>query len=232
MAKRRPARRRTSAARRNTTEDVGVVLWLAGAVAVIVVISLIVRFFELHPITGSLIVAALAGLAVWLFIRRMQENERQRRIAEQRRAWEEQERARLAAIQAVRAREIATYHQMNAREFEHALAYLCERDGCTSVQVVGKAGDLGADVIATAPDGRRIVIQAKRYAPTTVVSGPDLQKFGGTCYAVHRAGVAAVVTTSGFTKQARQYADHMRIRLWDNDALAGWASRTGPAPWH
>lgn len=142
------------------------------------------------------------------------------------------EQQRQAAIYSARAREIASYHQMSPRQFEEAIGYLCQRDGCTSVQVVGKAGDLGADVIAITPDGRRLVIQCKRYTLGNQVSGPDLQKFGGTCYAVHQAGVAAVVTTSGFTKQARQYAGHMRIGLWGNDALAGWASRTGPAPWH
>jgi restriction system protein len=51
--------------------------------------------------------------------------------------------------------------------------------------------------------------------------GPALQKFGGTCYAVHRADIAAVVTTSGFTRQAREYAAAMRIALFDHDALAG-----------
>lgn len=41
-----------------------------------------------------------------------------------------------------------------------------------------------------------------------------------------------MVTTNTFTRQAREYADHMKIRLFDEQALAGWASRTGPAPWH
>lgn len=135
-------------------------------------------------------------------------------------------------IAVARSQQIAPYHSMAPREFEQALAFLCGRDGCTDARVVGGAGDLGADVIATAPDGRRIVIQAKRYSPTNKVTGPDLQKFGGTCYSVHDAQVAAVVTTSTFTKQARQYAQHMGIRLVDDDELAGWVSRTGPAPWH
>jgi restriction system protein len=98
--------------------------------------------------------------------------------------------------------------------------------------VVGGAGDLGADVIALAPDGRKIVLQAKRYGPASKVVGPDLQRFGGTCFTVHRAGVAAVVTTSTFTKQARDYASHAGIHLFDQQRLAAWASRTGPAPWH
>ncbi|WP_107051515.1 restriction endonuclease [Streptomyces sp. NRRL S-1022] len=134
-------------------------------------------------------------------------------------------------IRAVQSTEIARYHAMNSREFEQAIAFLCERDGCRGVQVVGGAGDLGADVIATAPDGRRIVIQCKRYGPTTKVGSPDLQRFGGTCYSVHRAQVAAVVTTSVFTKPAVGYGTQHGIRLVDSGALAGWATRTGPAPW-
>ncbi|MCW2888814.1 MAG: hypothetical protein JWL58_5676 [Streptosporangiaceae bacterium] len=147
-------------------------------------------------------------------------------------------RAELAAahayqqqVQAVRAREITTYHAMSPREFEHALAYLCARDGCSDVRVVGGAGDLGADVVATTPQGQSLVIQAKRYRVGNKVTGPDLQKFGGTCYGIHGAQIAAVVTTSGFTRQAMTYAAQMGIRVYDNEALAGWASCTGPAPW-
>lgn len=136
------------------------------------------------------------------------------------------------ALQAVRSTEIARYHAMGPREFEDAIAYLCHRDGCTNARRVGGSNDLGADVIATAPDGRRIVIQCKRYGPTTKVGSQDVQRFGGTCYAVHGAHVAAVVTTSVFTKPAAQYAARQRIRCFDEAALAAWASRTGPAPWH
>src|SRR5207302_9899450 len=41
--------------------------------------------------------------------------------------------AEQAQIQAARAAEIATYHTMSPRQFEEAIAYLCQRDGCTSV---------------------------------------------------------------------------------------------------
>lgn len=134
-------------------------------------------------------------------------------------------------VRMLQSQEINRYHAMAPGEFERAVAFLCERDGCSGVQVVGGAGDLGADVIATAPDGRRIVIQCKRYGPTTKVGSPDLQRFGGTCYSVHGAHVAAVVTTSVFTKPAADYGVRQNIRLVDSNALAGWATRTGPAPW-
>jgi restriction system protein len=139
--------------------------------------------------------------------------------------------AEQAQIRDAQSREIARYHLMDPREFEDAIAYLCHRDGCRDARRVGGAGDLGADVTAIAPDGRRIVIQCKRYGPTNNVGSPDLQKFGGTCYAVHGAQVAAVVTTSRFTKPASGYAHSMGIHLFDQHALAAWASRTGPAPW-
>jgi restriction system protein len=146
-----------------------------------------------------------------------------------------QRRARQAAerlrVRTLRSTEVARYHAMGPREFEQAVAFLCERDGCVGVQVVGGAGDLGADVVADSPDGRRIVIQCKRYGPTTKVGSPDLQRFGGTCFSVHGAQVAAVVTTSVFTKPATQYASGTGIRLVDEPALAAWATRTGPPPW-
>ncbi|MGW7244654.1 restriction endonuclease [Streptomyces sp. NPDC054804] len=41
-----------------------------------------------------------------------------------------------------------------------------------------------------------------------------------------------LVTTSTFTQQAASYAVAQGIRLYDAQALAGWASQTGPAPWH
>lgn len=188
---------------------------------ILVVAVVLGQAVETHPGVVAVLavvlacVAVLAG-AVWWWLRR------QRRI-EAHRQWE---------IQVVQSHEIARYHAMTSKDFEHALAFLCQRDGCTTVRVVGGAGDLGADVVARAPDGRKIVLQAKRYAPTTKVVGPDLQKFGGTCFTVHQAHIAAVVTTSTFTKQARQYAAQAGILLFDHRALAGWATHTGPAPWH
>lgn len=76
-----------------------------------------------------------------------------------------------------------------------------------------------------------LVIQCKRYGPTTKVGSPDLQRFGGTCFSVHGAEVAAVVTTSVFTRPAINYGTQQGIRLFDRTALAAWATRTGPAPW-
>ncbi|CAM5280686.1 restriction endonuclease [Streptomyces sp. SID1034] len=115
--------------------------------------------------------------------------------------------------------------------FEDAVSELCRRDGCTDVQVVGGAGDLGADVVATAPDGRRLVIQCKCYAAGHKVGSQDLQRFGGTCYAVHDAELAVVVTTSEYTEPALDYAAQCAILCFDGELLRAWNAGTGPAPW-
>ena len=172
------------------------------------------------PVGGTLVTLGSLGAAAALGGWRLRRLQRTRA-----------EQAEAARLYAIHATEIATYQAMGPAEFEQALGYLCTRDGCTQVQVVGRSGDLGADVIAVTPTGLRMVIQAKRYRPGNRVSGPDLQRFGGTCFTIHGAGVAAVVTTSDFTGQARAYAQRAGIRLFDEHALAGWASRTGPAPW-
>ncbi|MGI5526554.1 restriction endonuclease [Streptomyces syringium] len=123
------------------------------------------------------------------------------------------------------------YESMSPEEFEEAVAELCTRDGCSDVQVTGGAGDLGADVVATAPDGRRVVIQCKRYAPDHKVGSQELQRFGGTCFAVHGAHTATVVTTSAFTQPGAAYADRCGIGCFGAEELAAWAAGTGPSPW-
>ncbi|MFH8798284.1 restriction endonuclease [Streptomyces sp. NPDC017936] len=127
--------------------------------------------------------------------------------------------------------ELLDYGALDAEEFEHAVAGLCERDGCTGVEVVGGAGDLGADVLAVAPDGRRLVVQCKRYCDTNRVGSQDLQRFGGTCYTVHEADVAIIVTTSDFTAPAAEYAEQCGIVCVDGEALRAWSDGTGPRPW-
>ncbi|WP_051705103.1 MULTISPECIES: restriction endonuclease [unclassified Streptomyces] len=123
------------------------------------------------------------------------------------------------------------YDDLTPEEFEEAIAALCERDGCSAVELVGGAGDLGADVVAVTPDGRRIVIQCKHYGDSHRVGSQDLQRFGGTCFTVHEADVAALVTTSDFTSPALEYADLCGIVCVDRESLQAWTDGTGPRPW-
>ncbi|MEU8651613.1 restriction endonuclease [Streptomyces sp. NPDC048737] len=126
---------------------------------------------------------------------------------------------------------VTDYYALDPDEFEQAIAGLCARDHCTDVEVVGGAGDLGADVLAVAPDGRRLVLQCKRYGDGNKVGSQDLQRFGGTCFTVHEADVAIVVTTNDFTAPAVEYARQCGIVCVDAEGLLAWHSGAGPRPW-
>ncbi|MYX73304.1 restriction endonuclease [Streptomyces sp. SID3915] len=130
------------------------------------------------------------------------------------------------------ASEPVDWEAMDPYDFEEAVAALCRRDGCPDAEVVGGAGDLGADVVATTPDGRRLVVQCKRYTAENKVGSQDLQRFGGTCYAVHGASTAVVVTTSTFTEPALEYAAQCGIVCVDLAGLTAWGEDGAPLPWH
>jgi len=126
---------------------------------------------------------------------------------------------------------VLDYAALSADAFEQAIADLCVRDGCSQVSVVGGAGDLGADVVASAPDGRRVVIQCKRYGGDNKVGSQDLQRFGGTCYTVHEADVAVFVTTSDFTAPAEEYAAQCGIVCVNHQLLRAWSEGLAAPPW-
>jgi restriction system protein len=126
---------------------------------------------------------------------------------------------------------VTDHDALSPDEFEQAIADLCIRDGCAEVEVVGGAGDLGADVLALTPDGRRVVIQCKRYGEDNKVGSEELQRFGGTCFTVHGADVAVLVTSSDFTAPAADYARQCGIVCVDREGLRAWSEGAGPAPW-
>ncbi|GAA4172242.1 hypothetical protein GCM10022251_68710 [Phytohabitans flavus] len=131
-------------------------------------------------------------------------------------------RRRQAARQAQRDRNIAVTDAMTGPQFEQYVARLLRRDGLRRVHVSGGPGDLGADITAYTADGRRVVVQCKRYAGS--VGDPHVQKFNGTAWHIHKADVALLVTTGRLTVKAKQLAQRCRIVLVDRAALATWAT--------
>ncbi|GAA2992046.1 hypothetical protein GCM10010519_26970 [Streptomyces lactacystinicus] len=188
---------------------------LLGVVALVAVVlaSLVVRWLAQHLVLVAVLLVAGAGAGVAVL---------RSRVRARRRELD----ARTAQL-----RHIGPFLAMTPKAFEHALADLCRRDGCTKVKVVGGAGDLAADVLATTPAGQRILIQAKRYGPRTAVGSQDVQKVNGTYRDVHHCDLAAVVTTGSFTKAAAAFCTQVGIRAVDQRALALWADGRGRPPW-
>lgn len=113
---------------------------------------------------------------------------------------------------------------MEATEFERACAALLVRDGFTGVQHSGRAGDLGADVVAWDHLGRKVVVQCKHYARP--VGSRDVQTFNGTARPEHHADVPIVIGLNGFTRDARAFAARHDLILVNRPILHDWAQGT------
>ncbi|MEU6406341.1 restriction endonuclease [Streptomyces sp. NPDC046985] len=163
------------------------------------------------PVLVAVLAAAVVGGAGWALLRA-------HRLAVGRdRVWRAQEEAR--------ARELSMTEvdALSWQDFERYVADLCRRDGCTKVVVSGRSGDLGADVVGYLADGRKLVVQCKKYAPHRSVSSQDMQKFVGTARLEHGPDVALFVTTCRtFTPAALGLAVRQDIVALHRDLLGAW----------
>ena len=167
-------------------------------------LSVLVDAVRDHPmIAAAIAVTLVAAGGTWLHLRSAAD----RRLAEH-------------------ERNISVTDGMTGTEFELFIARLMRAGGCRSVRVSGGSGDMGADVTGRAPDGRRLVVQCKRY--TGPLGSPHVQRFAGTARDIHGADVALLVTTGHPTRQARDVARRCRITLVDRAALARWVTTNIP----
>ncbi|MFJ8927421.1 restriction endonuclease [Streptomyces sp. NPDC102340] len=122
-------------------------------------------------------------------------------------------------------RTLAEVDAMTGTQFEDLVAGLCRRDGCTEVRRVGGSGDNGADVVGRLPDGRSMVIQCKRYAPTSSIASRELRDLLGA--RTHfKADVAVFVTTTRFTGPSERFAIGNDILAVHRDHLGLWNNGT------
>ncbi|MER7418350.1 restriction endonuclease [Micromonospora peucetia] len=204
----RPARRGRSGGGSGNSWGLGL-----GGLAVVVVVVLIVDFVQRHPYwSATLVLVAVASAVALLSVRAKQ-------------------RARQRAEQAERDRAVAVTDTMTGAEFEQWFARLLEASGFRHVEVRGGSGDRGADVTATAPDGRRVVVQCKRQSLTNRVGSAAIQRFAGTCREVHGGELCAIVTNGFFTAgDGVRLARQLDIVLVDRRLLETWAWTGTPPP--
>lgn len=188
--------------RRRRVHPVAALAALSGGV---LAVALLVETVRAHPVPAAVVVGAvLAAGGAWLYLLTAAE----RRLAEH-------------------ERHISVTDGMSGPEFEQFVARLMRHSGCRGVRVSGGSGDMGADVTGRAPDGRRVVVQCKRY--TGPLGSPHVQRFAGTARDIHGADIALLVTTGHPTRQAIDVARRCRITLVDRAALARWVT-TGIPP--
>ncbi|MEU0900034.1 restriction endonuclease [Streptomyces massasporeus] len=215
MTRRRPpTRRRTRRpSKRQQQKDAQLIAFAVVAAAVIGLALMVVNWLLAHwwVLLIALVLAVLAGIG-WLSNR--------------------QQQARWEAVRAQGLRyALSQLDALHHAKFEEAVRDLMRRDGCQDAQRVGGGGDLGADVKATDPLGRRWVIQCKHRrngARGSAVGTPDLQVLNGTARQVHGADVAVIVTNGRVTGPAVTFAKQQRLHVVDRQTLAVWASGSRP----
>ncbi|WP_025680642.1 restriction endonuclease [Paenibacillus massiliensis] len=109
---------------------------------------------------------------------------------------------------------IGQIDKMDGIQFEQYLGHLFRSQGYKA-EVTQAAGDFGADLVLS-KDGRRIVVQAKRYNKNVGLKA--VQEAQGA-RAHYKASEAWVVTNSKFTQQAFQLANSNGVRLIGRDEL-------------
>lgn len=100
---------------------------------------------------------------------------------------------------------------MDPYDFEHLVAETYRSLGYQALQV-GRSGDHGVDVRLLAPDGKRWVVQCKRYSNT--VGESVIRELYGTMVS-EKAGRAVLITTAQITTPARDWARGKPIDLVD-----------------
>ncbi|WND32808.1 restriction endonuclease (plasmid) [Streptomyces sp. BB1-1-1] len=215
MTRRPPARRQATPrpGRRRSQQDLPVTVLAVVAIAAAGLVVMVVNWLLAHwwLLLIVAVVAVLGGIGWW--------QERTQRVQ-----WA---RARARALRYGLAQLDALGH----RQFEYAIRDLMNRDGCTDAVQVGGQGDLGADVKATDPQGRRWVIQCKhrRHGERGAAVGtPELQVLNGTGRPVHKADVVVMVTNGRITQPGRVFARQQRLHLVDRQLLGSWAAGSRP----
>lgn len=105
--------------------------------------------------------------------------------------------------------------ELSPKAFERYVAGLFRQKGYTVV-VRGRGGDLGVDLELTGPEGRRAIVQCKRYQNT--VGAEVVRELYGTL--LHeRVARAFLVTTADISDSAREWARGKPLTLIDGAML-------------
>ena len=104
------------------------------------------------------------------------------------------------------------YLQMDSRRFEDAVAALFRQLGY-EVRQTPYSNDRGKDAIAW-KDGKKYLIECKRYGPNNTIGRRDLQVFFAAMQEEKAEG-GFYINTGRFAKTAKEYAVQTRIDLYD-----------------
>ncbi|MDT0609660.1 restriction endonuclease [Streptomyces lancefieldiae] len=118
----------------------------------------------------------------------------------------------------------ATLKAMTWKAFEHHVADLLRRDGCTDVVVRQARTDRGIDITGRTADGRTVAVQCKNRAGRWTVPSADMQKFAGAARAIDHVDVALFVATCNFSHESEAIAKLTGVVTVNRDELEAWSA--------
>lgn len=113
-----------------------------------------------------------------------------------------------------------TLQQMDEYDFEKFIADLWEDQGW-STRVLQATKDKGIDIEANRSDpiDQKLIIQAKRYSSDNKVGSEQVQQYSSLKIQEDHVDSVVIITTTEFTKQARNLASDLNVKLVNGDDL-------------
>ncbi len=108
------------------------------------------------------------------------------------------------------------FNQLSPSEFESFIEYLFKVDGY-EVEPISRKSDLTANLIAKKED-TTLVIRVMRYMPEQLLGESEVQQ-AIAAKDFYETDQSWIITTSGFTREAKVMAENAEIELWDWETL-------------
>lgn len=110
--------------------------------------------------------------------------------------------------------------QIDEYKFEEFVAKLWEKYGWKT-EVTSGSNDRGIDVVAekSRPFHQKHLVQVKRWGGNNKVSGPEIQQYSSLRHRRSDIDAVVVVTTSSFSRQAKEEARDLNVKLVDGSDL-------------
>lgn len=129
--------------------------------------------------------------------------------------------------------ESAELHELIAMdpfEFEKYIGRMYEHFGYAVFVTPGR-GDKGIDLIMK-KGGKRYAVQIKKYGTNHPVESKEVRDFYGSFAENGYDGGGYFVTTSGFTRDAREWVGRRALTLINGKALLEFMKEVGVTPWY
>jgi Holliday junction resolvasome RuvABC ATP-dependent DNA helicase subunit len=120
-------------------------------------------------------------------------------------------------------------NSLSGVEFEEFITQLLGAMGFRT-QMTKASGDGGIDIVATLDKpviGGRYLFQCKRLGPDSLVGAPTVREFYGAVTADKKARKGILITNSGFSLQAKEFAGEVGIELIDGQRLSSLVAEYG-----